>query len=344
MILGHGDDKFCYDQSVKADFSSNVWFGGTPPELILHLQQNLHLIGNYPEPDAIALRLQIAESHSVVANQVLAFNGSVEAFYTIALAFRKSVSAILVPAFAEYEDACRMHQHIPMFFRNDETEIALDSGTNLFWIGNPNNPDGLIFSFQEIEQWLGKYPNTVFVIDEAYAAFIPEFQSAIPLTRSYSNLIVVRSLTKCCAIPGLRLGYVVTSDKLAERLRKFQQPWSVNALAQEAGKFIASHPALFSPDTLLLRQLSSDLQRAIGQLDGFGVISSGAPFFLTEMQAGTAAGLKRFLLGKHGILIRDASNFRGLGPNYFRVSALSANDNQLLLNGLSDWKGDRVKD
>lgn len=344
MINGHGDDRHCYSQAIHTDFSSNVWFGGTPPKLIRHLQQNLHLIGNYPEPDAVALRLQVAESHSVEINQVLAFNGSVEAFYTIALAFRESVSAILVPAFTEYEDACRMHQHVPMFFRNDETEIALDSGTNLFWIGNPNNPDGHIFTFQEVEEWLKKYPNTVFVVDEAYAAFIPEFQSAIPLTRSYLNLIVVRSLTKCCAIPGLRLGYVVTSDKMAERLRKFQQPWSVNALAQEAGKFIAGHPALFSPDPLLLRQLTSDLQRAIGQLDGFRVVSSGAPFFLIEMQAGTAAGLKRFLLDKHGILIRDASNFRGLCPNYFRVSPLSANDNQLLLNGLSDWKVDRVKD
>lgn len=344
MISGHGNDQFRYLQHIKADFSSNVWFGGTPPELIFHLQQNLHLIGNYPEPDAADLCREMAVSHDVNPEQVLCFNGSVEAFYTIALAFREAVSVILIPAFAEYEDACRMHQHIPVFFRKEEAEQVLNSGANLCWVGNPNNPDGHIFSIQEIKKWLGKYPDTVFVVDEAYAAFIPEFESAISLIRSYSNLIVVRSLTKCCAIPGLRLGYAVTSAQLAERLRKFQQPWSVNALAQEAGKFIAGHPALFSPDTLLLRQLSSDLQRAIGQLDGFRVVSSGAPFFLIEMQAGTAAQLKRFLLDKHGILVRDASNFRGLGPNYFRVSALSANDNQLLLNGLSDWKGDRVKD
>jgi threonine-phosphate decarboxylase len=344
MMAGHGDDSFRLEIPIKADFSSNVWFGGTPPELLSHLRQNLHLIGNYPEPDAADLFREIAGMHGVNPGQALAFNGSVEAFYTIALAFRQAVSSILVPAFAEYEDACRMHNHQLQFFRKKEWEPALKPGPNLIWMGNPNNPDGHIYSISSIEQALKTYPNTVFVVDEAYAAFIPEFQSAISLTQSCSNLIVVRSLTKCCAIPGLRLGYVVASAKIAERLRKFQQPWSVNALAQEAGKFIAGHPALFSPDTLLLRQLSSDLQRAIGQSDGFRVVSSGAPFFLIEMQAGTAAQLKRFLLDKHGILIRDAANFRGLGPNYFRVSALLANDNQLLLNGLSDWKGDRVKD
>jgi threonine-phosphate decarboxylase len=337
MINGHGDDRHCYSQAIHTDFSSNVWFGGTPPELIGHLQQNMHLIGNYPEPDAVALRLQLAESHSVEINQVLAFNGSVEAFYTIALAFRKSVSAILVPAFTEYEDACRMHQHIPMFFRNDEAEIVLDSGTNLFWIGNPNNPDGLIFSFQKIEQWLCKHPNIVFVIDEAYAAFIPEFQSAIPLTRSYSNLIVVRSLTKCCAIPGLRLGYVVTSDKLAERLRKFQQPWSVNALAQEAGKFLPGYLKEHPLDSSGIRKSSMKLQQSICQLDGFRVIPSEAPFFLVEIQLGTAAELKEFLIRKHGILIRNACNFRGLNEQHFRVCTRDESDNLLLLEALKTY-------
>ncbi|MBA4409306.1 MAG: aminotransferase class I/II-fold pyridoxal phosphate-dependent enzyme [Bacteroidota bacterium] len=338
MISGHGDDRYRYPKPVKADFSSNVWFGGTPPELICHLQQNLHLIGNYPEPDAAELRLQIAESHSVETNHVLAFNGSVEAFYTIALAFRESVSAILIPAFAEYEDACQMHQHTPAFFRSEELDQTLKSGANLCWIGNPNNPNGYIFSISMIEDALRAYQNTIFVVDEAYAAFISEFQSAIPLTRSYSNLIVVRSMTKYCTIPGLRLGYVVTSEKMAERLRKFQQPWSVNALAQEAGKFLHGYLKEYPLDTSGIRKLSDELQYSINQLDGFRVVPSKAPFFLIEIQSGTAAELKRFLLEEYQILIRDASNFRGLNEQYFRVCTRDENDNRLLVEGLKDWQ------
>lgn len=343
MLSGHGDDRHRYEKNVRADFSSNVWFGGTPPELLRHLQQSLHLIGNYPEPDAAGLCREFAALHDVNPEQALAFNGSVEAFYTIALAFRKAVSAILYPAFSEYADACRMHQHIPIFFRNEETEIALDSGTNLFWIGNPNNPDGHIFSFQEVEEWLEKYPNTVFVVDEAYAAFIPEFQSAISLTRSYSNLIVVRSLTKCCAIPGLRLGFVIASVKLAERLRKFQQPWSVNALAQEAGKFLSGYLKEHPLDNLGIRKSSTELQQSIGQLNNFRVIPSEAPFFLVEIQSGTATELKEFLIWKHGILIRNASNFRGLNEQYFRVCARDESDNRLLITGLVDWNLEKLK-
>ncbi len=338
MINGHGNDQHRYQMKVIADFSSNVWFGGTQPELINHLQQNLHLIGNYPEADAADLCQKIANFHEVNLNQVLAFNGSVDAFYTVAMAFRKAVSAVLYPAFSEYEDACRLHRHIPSFFRSDEAEHALNSGANLFWIGNPNNPDGHIFSFQEIEQWLNKFPNTIFVIDEAYSAFIPDFQSVLPLTKKYPNLIVIRSLTKCCAIPGLRLGYVVTSRKLAERLRKFQQPWSVNALAQEAGKFLIRHLSDHPFDAATIQQLSVELQNSINEIAGFRIVPAQTPYFLVEMQSGTATELKEFLVQEHGILIRDASNFRGLNERYFRVCTRNSSDNQLLIEGLKNVK------
>lgn len=337
MISGHGDDSFRLKIPILADFSSNVWFGGTPPELISHLQQNLHLIGNYPEPDAVELYCKMAVLHDATPEQVLAFNGSVEAFYTIALAFREAISAILIPAFAEYEDACRMHNHQISFFTSAESLNDSVKEADLCWLGNPNNPDGHIFQFAEIEEFLKRNPQTILVIDEAYSGFIPGFQSVIELTAKFENLIVIRSLTKCCAIPGLRLGYVVASAKLAERLRKFQQPWSVNALAQEAGKFLIEDLKAHMPDAVVVQQLSKKLQQSVGQLKGFRVINSEAPYFLVEMQSGTATELKEFLIQKHGILIRDASNFRGLNERHFRVCTRNENDNQLLIDGLKSY-------
>ena len=335
MISGHGDDSFRLNTPVKADFSSNVWFGGPPPDLLLHLQQNIYRIGNYPEPDAADLCRKIADYHRVKPMQVMAFNGSVEAFYTITLAFRGKHSGILAPAFSEYEDACRMHNHRISFFSWDEAFPA----TDLCWIGNPNNPDGHIFNFSEIEAFLGKHPEKVLIVDEAYAGFIPEFRSAIELTEKFNNLIVVRSLTKCCAIPGLRLGYAITSEKIAAKLRKFQQPWSVNALAQLAGKFLIKNDIPNQLDHLEIMRLSQSLQKSIDQLDGFRVVHSEAPFFLVEMQTGIAAKLKEFLIQQHGILIRDAANFRGLNERFFRVCTRSEADNLLLIEGLKEYSG-----
>jgi threonine-phosphate decarboxylase len=338
MISGHGDDRHQFNTAIRADFSSNTWFEGPDLKLLDHLQKNIQLIARYPEPDAAGFCQKISEHHEVNPDQVLAFNGSVEAFYTIALAFRGTHSAILSPAFAEYEDACRMHDHQLTFFSKNEWAKSLNSNPALFWLGNPNNPDGQIFEFQEIKSALENYPNTVFVVDEAYAGLVYGFESVIPLTKIYQNLIVVRSLTKCCAIPGLRLGYVVASASVTSRLRKFQQPWSVNALAQETGKFILGNQQLIFPDTKRIGQLSNDLQKAIGQFRNFRVFPSEASFFLIEMLSGTAATLKQFLLDRHGLLIRDASNFRGLNERFFRVSTRDEKDNRLLVDGLTNWE------
>jgi len=222
-------------------------------------------------------------------------------------------------------------------------EKNLHTNPGLLWFGNPNNPDGHIFNFHEINAALENHPNTLLIIDEAYADFINDFQSIVTLTKTHKNLIVVRSLTKCCAIPGLRLGYIVTSKHLAEKLAQFQQPWSVNALAQEAGKFLIGQMTEQPLCTQIIRKLSSDLQKAINRIDGFRVIPSKAPYFLIEMDAGKAAELKQFLLSKHGLLIRDASNFRGLNEQFFRVSACSEKDNQLLIKGLYDWNLNRKR-
>lgn len=336
MISGHGDDGFSLKTLLRADFSSNVRSEGTPPELLSHLQQNLHLISHYPEPDAASFCQSVADFHSVNSSQVLAFNGSVEAFYTIALAFRGSGSAILAPSFSEYEDACRMHSHQPVFFPYPEIQ-ATAGAENLCWIGNPNNPDGHFFSSEEITDFLQTNQETILVVDEAYADFIPDFQSTISLTRKYKNLIVVRSLTKCCAIPGLRLGYVVASNRLASHLRKFMQPWSVNALAQEAGKFLISYLAKNPLQSNNIQQLSRQLQEQINRLENYLVIDSPAPFFLIEIKSGTAAQMKEFLINQHGILIRDASNFRGLNDQFFRICTQNETYNQLLINGLIDY-------
>ena len=120
MISGHGDDSYLFGQNLIANFSSNAWYGGTPPELLDHLRKSIDLITNYPEPEASTLCAQLAKHHKVTSRQVSAYNGSVEAFYTIALAFRASKSAILSPGFAEYEDACRIHEHQLSFFNHDE--------------------------------------------------------------------------------------------------------------------------------------------------------------------------------------------------------------------------------
>lgn len=141
---------------------------------------------------------------------------------------------IPVPSFTEYEDACTLYDHHIQFVGQVDVE-HIPEHTNLMFICNPNNPDGRIWSLEEITALVKNYPDMVLVVDESFIHFAPGTESALSLLKEYSNLLVIKSMTKCYAIPGLRLGYMLGNPAIVEFVACFGQPWSVNALAIEAG-------------------------------------------------------------------------------------------------------------
>jgi threonine-phosphate decarboxylase len=175
------------------------------------------------------------------------------------------------------------------------------------------------------------------VLDEAFLEFTTRITTAIPLLARFSNLLVLRSMTKAYAIPGLRLGYIVASEALISQLTQCKMPWAVNALAVAAGHFLFAHYAQVQPP---LQQLLHDTATLMAQLrlnSGLEVFPSDTHFFLAATKRGTASDLKRWLLSQQGLLIRDAANFRGLTPRHFRIGTRSVADNELLVTALHEW-------
>jgi len=350
MLHGHGDDRYRYTTLIRADFSTNVWYGGEPAGLKEYLFSHWERINRYPDALAGQLAEQIAGHHGLSTDRVLVNSGTTETIYLIAQAFAESRTTIVTPAFAEYEDACRMHGH-QLDFLDWATLTELPTLTSeLVFICNPNNPTGA--AFHALAGWLARNPQTLFVIDEAFIEFTDQLETALPLLDRHNNLLVMRSLTKAYAIPGLRLGYVVGSPSLITRLTACRQPWTVNAMALAAGQFIFAN---YDHIQLPLSQLLADKRQFVNALAGIPAIqvcdsitlSSAAPssatpssathFFLAETRTGTAADLKAYLLDKHGLLIRDASNFRGLRPGHFRLCTLAPDRNALLIDALAQW-------
>ncbi|PQA54905.1 threonine-phosphate decarboxylase [Siphonobacter curvatus] len=333
MLQGHGDDGYQYGKPILADFSTNVWYGGEPAGLKAYLFDRWSSINRYPEVLAESLIERLSVHHQQAPTQFLVNSGTTESIYLVAQAFAGSRTTIVIPAFAEYEDATRMHGHTLTFLPWEQTEALPES--DLVFICNPNNPTGAVF--QKLDYWLQTYPQTVFVVDEAFIDFTRAIDSCESLIASYGNLIILRSLTKTYAIPGLRLGYVMAQENGIERLKRYKQPWTVNALALAAGHFIFEH---FDAIQLPLDQLLIDKEKVVTALrthSGLRIHNSHTHFFLGETLDNTAAELKRYLLESHGLLIRDASNFRGLSPRHFRIATRTPEENQWLLNALQTW-------
>lgn len=336
MLQGHGDDGYRYSKTLQADFSTNVWYGGEPAGLKEHLFSQWSSINRYPEVLAESLAEQVANHHRLSSDGVLINSGTTESIYLIAHAFAGKKTTIVIPAFAEYEDACRMYGHQLSFLAWDELATLPHLTTDLVFICNPNNPTGALF--EQLASWLAQNPQTLFVIDEAFIDFTTHQPTAIPSLSQYSNLIIMRSLTKTYAIPGLRLGYVLSSSSIIKLLKTVKQPWTVNTLALEAGKFIFAHYTQIQPPVAQLLAHKENFIRALRQQIRLQIYDSQTHFFLAQTLTGTAAQLKQFLVERHGLLIRDASNFRGLSSGYFRLATLAPKTNQLLINALAEWE------
>jgi threonine-phosphate decarboxylase len=338
MLFGHGDDYFNSQTEVKINFSSNVWHGANLEKLKEHLNTQFDKLSRYPEPDAATLKRLLARRHEVNEENVVVTNGSVSAFYLIAQAWRGASSLIAVPSFSEYEDACCLHEHKVSFFStgDDLQEVSFE-GQDFCWICNPNNPDGKMIHRSELLALIAANRNTIFVVDQAYVAFTTEDLLKPADVKNNPNLVIIQSISKAYNIPGLRIGYLIAQPDITERINKYLIPWSINAFAIEASKYILIHPAQFTLPVRKWQRETAEFIYQLNKLDGIEVLPTASTFFLVRLKTGVAADLKNWLLSTYGILIRDASNFRGLDETYFRISTQTADENRQFTEALAEW-------
>lgn len=333
MIEGHGDDMYRYGGKITMNFSSNIYYGADLTGLKAHLAARLDTIAAYPEPRPAALERLIAERNGIAADCVMVTAGATEAIYLIAQAMRRlSRYAVRRPTFSEYDDACRMFGYAETDYPDGH------GGDTLRWICNPNNPMGEAFDPDGIAETAAR--GGIVVVDQSYEdytlapLFTPREALRLP------NVILLHSMTKTYAVPGLRLGYITAPPELIGRIRNCARPWSVNALAIEAGTYLLTRGEPMIPDLRAHLADAEALRDALNSLPGISVCPTETNFMLAEMACGTASELKEHLATRHGMLIRDCANITGLSPRHFRVAARSRNDNRLLVEAIKEYEED----
>ena len=337
MIRGHGDDAYRYKNIIRADFSSNVCYGPLDSGLLAHLQNSIASVTHYPDAGAEGLQHVIAHRYGLEDEQVLVTNGATEAIYLIAQAYRGQEVVIFTPAFAEYEDACRLHGLDVQLWLWDGLLTVPSIPARLAFLCNPNNPTGAALPQETIRQLLQSNPHCTFVIDESYIDFTLSTSSLLPELSVYPNAILLRSLTKNCRIPGLRIGWAIGTPALISAIRRGKMPWSVNQLAMEAALYIFQHPDQFTIPLSRLLQHTADWQKELQQVTGWQGLPSSTHYFLLDTGGNYRVDqLKRWLIEWHGLLIRDASNFHGLTPGHFRLACQEPAQNQLLTEALKE--------
>ncbi|UUY03383.1 bifunctional adenosylcobinamide kinase/adenosylcobinamide-phosphate guanylyltransferase [Svornostia abyssi] len=318
----HGDLRVHGDRLIPegaADHAVNVMAGGPPPWLRAALHDALDADGAaYPrEDDAV---IACAARHGRTADEVVVTNGAAEALWLLPAALRPRHAAVIHPGFTESEAA--LHAHgvpVTRVLRDPAAGFAIDpsavpADADLVIVGNPASPSGTLAPAAAILA-LRRRGRTV-VVDEAFMDLVPGEPGSLagdPL----DDVIVVRSLTKALAVPGLRVGYALAPPPLAAALRAVRPPWSANAVALAALRAAAANPAELAAIAERARAERQDLER---RLDGAGIrrFPSAANFVLIEVPDGPAALARAHAAG---IAVRPCATFPGLTAHHLRVTA-----------------------
>lgn len=285
----------------------------------------------YPGDDEAPLRRGLARRAGLSPDQVALGNGSAELLWLIGLALLRPGDhvAVVTPTFGEYARAARsMGAHVTEVA---ESTAPAAAGARLLFVCQPNNPTGEYRARSEIEALLARAPDRLLVLDEAYAAFVDQRWPSEPLLARYEHLVILRSLTKDHALPGLRLGYALAAPELATAIESVRPPWSVNAGALRAGLAGLQPEALAHVEAghHLVRESRCLLIEGFTRL-GYRVWPSTANFVLVEV--GEATAFRRRLLPQ-GMVVRDCTSF-GL-PSCVRVACRHPDECLRLLDAVA---------
>lgn len=283
-------------------------------------------IEQYPDSEATELRRELSAHLGVPAENILAGSGTTELIRLIAMTyFRKGAPILLLePTYGEYEVACRLAGARLLRLRGKEennfapkiedvTRLIRERAPGAAFICNPNNPTGKHLSRRDIEIVLEAVGKGLFILDEAYIAFVAERWNSLDL-RARDNVIILRSMTKDYGLCGLRLGYAVAHRDIVDSLRRVRPPWNVNIVAQKVGMAVLNNADYLEQSRLKINEAKQFLTSELFRL-GFKVLPSDANYFLVRV--GSARKFRSALL-KKGMLVRDGTSF-GL-PEYVRIA------------------------
>ncbi len=344
----HGGD--IYQKDALIDFSANINLMGISESVVSAACEGVRLSANYPDVECRELRKSISESIEVPMDHVICGNGAADIIYSMVLALKPKKALLPVPSFYEYEKAlsildCEL-EYFPLreenqFLLQEDFLSSITEDIDMIFLCNPNNPTGNLTDKQLMDQILQKCEELAIwlVVDECFLDFVEEGKDFSVLGRieHAKYLMVLKAFTKLYAMPGLRLGYGITSNReFLAQMREVSQPWNVSIPAQLAGIAALKEVEYVKTSLETMKRERHYLVDELNKL-GFRVFGSKANYIFFQ----AVVGLTSYCF-ERGILIRDCSNYRGLGEGYYRIAVRTHHENiqltQVLKEAVNEWQ------
>jgi len=320
------------------DFSvSTNPYGPAPGVAAAIREAAIHL---YPDPTCTLARRRLGTHLGISPGCLALGNGAADLLWVLARTLLGPQKTLLLvePTFCELRVAAAAAGARIVEWRarpDDGFALHVDAiadraracRADVVYLCTPGVPTGAALAAGEVNRLADLVAPAHLVVDQSFLALSERFADAAVALRE--NAIAVRSLTKEHALPGVRVGYVVARESLVDQLDKQRPAWSTSAPAQAAVVAACAEEAFVAQNRQRLLEARAALAHAFLAL-GLRPVPSTANFFLLE--GGQAAELRRRLLTRHRILVRDCTSF-GL-PRHIRIGSRMPEDNQRLVGAI----------
>lgn len=345
----HGGD--IYRNEVTLDFSINVNPLGIPSSVKQALKQAIQNCDRYPDVKAEKLHQALSHSLNIPQSHLVCGNGASELFLAIVHAVQCKTALLPAPSFYGYQHAMQAMAgtiiHYPLkeqdqFQLTDQILSYLSPKIDILFLTNPNNPLGNCISKELLIQILKQCEQygIIVVLDECFLEFVMQEEAYTMLHdyQAYPHLLVVRAFTKLYAIPGVRLGYLYSANmELLSQIRKQLPEWNLSTFAQQAGiqalkevEYVARTKQVVAKErSYLTKRLTYAGMRVYPSETNFILFHSSTPLYEPLLQ--------------RKILIRDCSNFHGLGEGYYRIAVKRHHENKQLMDAIETIIKEQVK-
>lgn len=336
----HGGD--VYRNEVRLDFSVNLNPLEMPQSVTEAMMSGLHEIQQYPDPSQQKLREGIAAFEGVSPDEIICGNGASELIMAAVHAVKPEKALVTAPCYAGYAVALKVEDAVVEEYYLDEKKgFALDEGmlnfigpdTDMVFIADPNNPNGRLID-PKLKKAIAarcEETGTLLLIDECFYPLTEAGRKPAKLTDGALHL---RAFTKTFAIPGIRLGYMISGDEeLLGRIRKHLPEWNVSRIAERTGEAAAAVLAetdYLSRSVRMIGEERDYLRRELAEL-GIRTYPGDANYILIRSDE----DLYERLLAR-GILIRRCANFSGLDESFFRIAVRRHEDNEIFIQTLEE--------
>lgn len=294
--------------------------------------------------------LLAAKYFNIKQDYVVVGNGAAELIKSM-MEMSKGKIGIIYPTFEEYPNRLAKDKVVP--FLSDKTDYAYnaqdlmdfyeDKELSHLLLINPDNPSGNFIPTQEVitlAKWCKK-EEIHLIVDESFVDFSESFLDNSLLhdeiLEAYTNLTVIKSISKSYGVPGLRLGILASSDtEMINHIKKDVSIWNINSFGEYYMQIFGKYAKDYVVACKEFIKERERFQKEMEKIPFIRVVPSQANYFMIEIiDRYTPEELSKLLLKRFNILIKSCNTKHGLeNKNYIRIAVRCKNDNDALLRAL----------